>query len=187
MSPSEEESLVKAAQRDNQSFAKLYDVYYSKIFGYIFRRTLDLELSKDLCSETFLKAYLNINRFQWKNIPFSAWLYRIATNEMNMADRKKKYEPESLHRIMEKKYFEPPDPQSLQAEKALLEKQLEQSKDFQQILQKLKELSNKYQEVITLRYFEDKTIKEIADILGKKEGTIKSILSRGIEQLKLIV
>jgi RNA polymerase sigma-70 factor, ECF subfamily len=187
MSHSEEEFLIKAAQEDNQSFVKLYDIYYTRIFGYIFRRTLDLELTKDLTSETFLKAYLNLKKFQWRNIPFSAWLYRIATNEMNIAHRKKRYKPASLHLLIEYGSFEVADPQSLDSEKQLMEKQLEQSEEFRLIQQKLKQLPRKYQEVIALRYFEDKSIQETAEILGKKEGTIKSLLSRGIDKLKLLL
>ena len=87
----EEQLLVEKAKTDKEAFVRLYDFYYPKIFGYVFRRTLELERTKDITSETFLKAYLNIGRFQWKKIPFSSWLFRIATNEMNMADRKKKY------------------------------------------------------------------------------------------------
>jgi RNA polymerase sigma-70 factor (ECF subfamily) len=187
MTLSEEEFLIKAAQEDNQGFVELYDIYYAKIFGYIFRRTLDIELTKDLTSETFLKAYLHIKKFQWRNIAFSAWLYRIATNEMNMADRKKRYKPESIQLLMEYSYFEVADPRSLEAEKQIMEEELELSKDFKLIQQNLKLLPGKYREVIALRYFEDKSIKQIAEILDKKEGTLKSQLSRGIDKLKLLL
>ncbi|MGI8584642.1 MAG: hypothetical protein ACR2KX_20830, partial [Chitinophagaceae bacterium] len=72
MTQPDEEQLIKEAQNNNYGFVKLYDIYYSRIFGYIFRRTLDLEQTKDITSETFLKAYINIGKFHWKNIPFSA-------------------------------------------------------------------------------------------------------------------
>jgi RNA polymerase sigma-70 factor (ECF subfamily) len=182
-----EQQLVTDAQKSNESFSKLYDLYYPKIFGYIFRRTLDLELSKDITSETFIKAFINIGRFEWKNIPFSSWLFRIATNEMNMADRKKKYKASSFDDLIDKRTIEIADPQSLETEKLIVEKQLQQSRDFTLIQQKLSLLSLKYQEVIALRYFEEKSIKEIAEILGKNEGTVKSLISRGIEKLKLLL
>jgi RNA polymerase sigma factor (sigma-70 family) len=184
MNLSEEQELIQEAQKNNESFVKLYDMYYSRIFGYIFRRTLDLEKSKDICSETFLKALVNIKRFRWKNIPFSAWLYRIATNEMNMADRLSRYRPASLEKFMQNPPFDIIDPNTLETEKLMLEKQMKQNEDFIAIQQKLLLLPSKYQEVIALRYFEEKSIKEIADILDKKEGTVKSLLSRGIDKLK---
>ena len=96
MTQEEEQLIVKEAKTSNESFVKLYDYYYSKILGYCFRRTLDLNLSKDLTSETFLKAFTGIRKYQWRGIPFSSWLFRIASNEMNMLDRKKKYNPDSL-------------------------------------------------------------------------------------------
>jgi RNA polymerase sigma-70 factor (ECF subfamily) len=144
-----------------------------------------MELTKDLTSETFLKVYLHIKGFQWRNVSFSAWVYRIATNEMNMADRRKKSRSASLDQLMETGFFELVDPQSLESEKKVMERQLEQSKDFVLMQQKLKLLPSKYQEVLSLRFFESKPIKEIAEILNKKEGTVKSLLSRGLEKLRL--
>lgn len=186
MTSLEEQQVIKEAQKDNESFAKLYDLYYPRIFGYIFRRTLDLERSKDITSETFIKAFINVGRFQWKNVPFSSWLFRIATNEMNMADRKKKYKTESLHQFPGKGTLDIADPQSLETEQIAIEKQLQQSKDFLAVQQKLLLLPLKYREVIALRYFEDKSIKEIAEILDKNEGTVKSLISRGIDKLKIL-
>lgn len=186
MDLSEEQIFIQAAKHDNQSFIKLYDRYYSKIFGYIFRRTLDFELSKDITSETFLKAYVNIGTFEWRNLPFSAWLFRIATNEMNMAARKKRYRHQSLE-ILNEHQKQIADPQSLDSEKKLVEIQMKQHEEFIQIQLKLKLLPNKYQEVIALRYFEGKSIKEIAQIINKPDGTIKSLISRGLEKLRLLL
>ncbi|MDQ3845993.1 MAG: RNA polymerase sigma factor [Bacteroidota bacterium] len=187
MTQEEEQLIVKEAKTNNESFVKLYDYYYPKILGYCFRRTLDLNLSKDLTSETFLKAFTGIGKYEWRGIPFSSWLFRIASNEMNMLGRKKKYNPDSLTILKESGIFEITDPASLNEEKNELEKQLQHSKDFMNVQQKLLLLPVKYQEVIALRYFEEKSIKEIAEILQIKEGTIKSLLSRGIEKLKHLV
>jgi len=104
-----------------------------------------------------------------------------------MLDRKKKYSPESLTSLKESGVFEIADKASLNEEKNEVEKQLQQSKDFINVQQKLLLLPVKYQEVVALKYFEEKSIKEIAEILEIKEGTIKSLLSRGIEKLKHLV
>ncbi len=187
MTQEEEQLIIKEAKTNNESFVKLYDYYYPKILGYCFRRTLDLNLSKDITSETFLKAFTGIGKYEWRGIPFSSWLFRIASNEMNMLDRKKKYNPDSLSLLKESGVFEIADIASLNEEKNELERQLQQSKDFINVQQKLLLLPIKYQEVISLKYFEEKSIKEIVVILEKKEGTIKSLLSRGIEKLKNLV
>ena len=106
---------------------------------------------------------------------------------MNILDRKKKYSPDSLTSLKESGVFEIADKTSLSEEKNELERQLQQSRDFIKIQQKLLLLPVKYQEVLALKYFEEKSIKEIAEILEIKEGTIKSLLSRGIEKLKYLV
>jgi RNA polymerase sigma factor (sigma-70 family) len=187
MTQEEEKLLINEVKTNNESFVKLYDYYYPKILGYCFRRTLDLNLSKDITSETFLKAFIGIAKYQWKGIPFSSWLFRIASNEMNMLDRKKKYSPDLLTDFKEKGLFDVVDKASLDEEKNEVEKQLQQSKDFVNVQQKLLLLPVKYQEVIALKYFEEKSIKEIVEILEIKEGTIKSLLSRGIEKLKNLI
>ena len=143
-----------------------------------------MELSKDITSETFIKAFTHIGKFKWRNIPFSSWLFRIATNEMNMADRKKKYTPDSLDECLENSLI---DPQSMETEKLIVEKQMQQNEDFMSVQQKLLLLPLKYKEVIALRYFEEKSIKEISEILGKNEGTVKSLLSRGIDKLRKLL
>ena len=75
-----EKELIKRAQNDPQAFSELYDQNYSKIFGYVLKRVADVEIAQDVTSETFLKSLKNIKRFKWKNISFSCWLYRIASN-----------------------------------------------------------------------------------------------------------
>jgi len=183
MTPEEQQHLIREAKTHSESFVKLYDFYYSKILGYAFRRTLDLDLAKDVTSETFLKAYSNISGFKWKGISFSSWLFKIATNEMNMLYRKKRSSMTSLE-----KFGASVDGRdngnALEEEKEELERQLRQSAEFIQVQQKLAMLPVKYQEVIALRFFEEKSIKEIAEILARKEGTIKSLLARGIGKLK---
>jgi len=106
MTQEEEKLLINEVKTNNESFVKLYDYYYPKILGYCFRRTLDLNLSKDITSETFLKAFIGIAKYQWKGVAFSSWLFRIASNEMNMLDRKKKYNPNSLTDLKEREVFE---------------------------------------------------------------------------------
>ena len=71
MTPEEEQQLIREAKTHSGSFVKLYEFYYPKILGYAFRRTLDIDLAKDVTSETFLKAYCNITGFKWKGIAFS--------------------------------------------------------------------------------------------------------------------
>jgi RNA polymerase sigma-70 factor (ECF subfamily) len=183
----EEKQLINHIKIDPAAFGIVFDLHYPVIFGYIFHRLVDYGLARDIASETFLKAFLNIGSFQWKGIPVLFWLYRIANNEMQQYYRRKKYKPESLNSLVEAHGWDTTDPQTTNEEKMQLEKDLQQHEDFLLIQQKIKRLPLLYQEVLALRYFEQKTIKEIAMIQDKKEGTVKSLLSRGIEKLKKIL
>ncbi|MDX1627179.1 MAG: sigma factor, partial [Fulvivirga sp.] len=77
-----ENEWVEEAKRDPQAFGKLYDRYFEGIFQFILRRTDDESLTADLCSQTFLKALQHIKKYEHRGVPFSAWLYRIASNEV---------------------------------------------------------------------------------------------------------
>ena len=179
-----EEQLLKDIQHDPQRFGEIYDAFYDKIFGYVFRRTINYDAAKDIAAETFLKAYVGIGKFRWRNISVLYWLYRIATNELNKYFNSRTYLPESLSRIHEEYGINITDYSNAETERILLEEDLEKHRMFVKINDHIKRLYIKYQDVISLRFYERKSIKEIAAILGKREGTVKSLLSRGMESLK---
>lgn len=179
-----EQKLITSIQKDPHQFGILFDTYYSSIFNYVFRRIGDYDTAKDVVSETFLKAFLNIGKFQWKGISISFWLYRIANNEIQQCFRKKKYTPDSLDLMIETTGWDIIDPISTLENKLQMEKELKLDEDFAFFQNEIKKLPIAYQEVLALKYFEQKSIKEIAMIINKKEGTIKSLLSRGIDKLR---
>jgi len=178
-----EEQLIKEIRINPDKFEKIYNRHYKTIFNYCYRRTGDFDTSKDITSEIFLKAYLNIHKFKWKDIPILSWLYRIATNEINLFYRSQKYSPTFISEIYSN-YSITVSLEDLVEEKSNAEAKLHKDKQFVQVQDAIKELPLKYQEVISLKYFEQLKIKEIGTILNKKEGTIKSLLSRGISKLK---
>jgi RNA polymerase sigma-70 factor (ECF subfamily) len=184
MDLSEEKELVRQAQKAPDAFAKLYDQYYPKIFGYVLRRTANLEAAQDITSETFFKALKKLWQFRWRNISFSSWLYKIATNEINQYFRKAEYKKSVSLEELQEQGFEPVSTNDPESELMEAQEQLKHHRDFLEIQVKIVRLPAKYQEVIALRFFEQKQIKEIAEILGKKEGTIKSLLHRAVEKLR---
>jgi RNA polymerase sigma factor (sigma-70 family) len=180
-----EELLIEEAKRDPLAFGKLFDRYYDQIFNYIVHRTANIALSEELSSNTFYKALEKLWLFKWKNIPFSAWLYRIASNEINEFYRKRKnFYPVPIDECHDRFSDE-----SDNADKELIEKEklFLENKLFVNLHESISTLKIKYQEVITLRFFEDKSIKEICEITGKSEGTVKSLLHRAIDKLRNIV
>lgn len=184
MTLAQEDELLKRIQSDPKEFGALFDLYYKPIFGYLYRRTGDYNLARDMAAETFLKAFLKIHSFIWKGISISSWLYKIATNEANQFSRRQKYQPLNLERILDYELLHQTDSET---ERAELENELKSHQDFILVQQALKKMDLKYQEVIALRYFENKDIRELAEILDKPVGTIKSLLFRGLEKLRQIM
>jgi RNA polymerase sigma-70 factor (ECF subfamily) len=179
----EEKELIRRSREDPAVFAAIYEEYYPKIFGYVLKRTASVEIAQDLTAETFFKALHKLWQFRWRNIPFSAWLYRIATNEMNQYFRRGKIAPASLDELL-RQGFEPASCSSPETEAVEAQDELERHREYIACQQALGRLDIKYQEVISLRFFEKKQMKEIGDILGKPEGTIKSLLHRGLDKLR---
>lgn len=186
MDLNQEKELIDRAKSDPEAFGIIFDKYHSAIFGYVLRRTANVEVARDIAAETFLRAFKNLSRFRWQGISISSWLYRIASNETISYFRHKKYEGESLDELLEITGFEVPDSKDFVEEILSAEKELERHREFLRIQKLLEHLPEKYQEVIALRFFENKKTREIAEILNKNEGTIKSLLSRGLEQLRTL-
>ena len=177
-----EAQLLKKIKKDPNAFEILFKRYFQNIFNYCYRRTSLFETAKDMASETFLKAYLNIHKFRWKGVSIRTWLYRIATNEINLYYRQKKYRPERMSELYD--YGVSNNTFDLEAEKEVAENEFQKHQQFLKVKQALSQLPQKYDEVLSLKYFEQLTIKEIAQVLAKKEGTVKSLLSRGLQKLK---
>src|SRR4029078_7215524 len=105
------------------------DLYYLMIFNYILRRTNDFELSQDVTTDVFMKALDRIHKFTWRGLPFSAWLYRIASNEIADHFRGQQAKTVSLEVLMEEQGFEPIDETDIEAE--LIEAQAETARHKQ--------------------------------------------------------
>jgi len=174
--------LLERIKNDPFEFSELFKAYYKPIFGYIFRRTGSFDDTADIAADTFLKAFNGIKNFNYRGISIKVWLYRIATNETNQYFRHK----QKHHAVFERLDFENKNNFNtlLTDDCKELEAKLQKHEQFLSILTHLKTLPVKYQEVISLRYFEGKDNKEIVEILDINEGTLKSLLSRGVEKLR---
>ena len=178
-----EEQLIREIKANPDQFRLVFDAHYQRIFNYCYKRTQDFDSAKDITSETFLKAFLRIDKFVWKGISLQSWLYTISTNEINLHFRSKKYRPSLLNKI-DGTQIEVASHSDLLKEREVAEREMERHEAFIRVQKEVAKLPLKYQEVITLKYFEKFIIKEISVILNKPEGTIKSLLSRGIKLLK---
>jgi len=180
----QEETLVQKSQEDIKAFGELYDEYYARIFNYALRRTASIEIAQDVTSEVFFKALKNLKRFRWCGIPFSAWLYRIATNEIANYFRNYRHRQYNLEGVSNSSNVSNP---SAETEILEAEVELQRHEEFLMLHENISKLPVKYQEVITLRFFQNKQVKEVSEILGKREGTVKSLLHRGLEKLRRLM
>jgi RNA polymerase sigma-70 factor (ECF subfamily) len=176
-----ERQLIEQAKTNPEAFGLLYDEYYGKILGYAICRVTDIAAAQDITSEVFFKALKNLKGYKWRGISFSSWLYRIAGNEIA-----NHYSRNGHSRLLTDELKHSFNLTSSLLEEEALRAEAEQDKrtEFTALRQAFLKLSVKYQEVIALRFFEEKQLSEIAQILGKREGTVKSLLHRGLEKLR---
>ncbi len=168
--------IIEAAKRDPRRFSGLYDKYYRQIFLFVFKRTGEEEAAADVTSQVFLKAMLNLPKYTYRGVPFSAWLYRIASNEVNQHFRNQK---SSRTVTMERD----------QIERMLGEvddAQEEDQYDFQLkiVLETIQEMKPEEVSLIELRFFEQRPFKEVAYIMGITENNAKVRMYRILERLK---
>lgn len=167
-----EYSILERSRRDPRAFGELYDKYFDRIFNFIYRQTDDEDLTADLSSQTFLNALRNIGRYEFRGYPFSAWLYKIATNEVNKHYRKQK--KEKVFSIEELRIRELIDQADVEWDDDVLAK----------LMTYLKDLPTEMLEVLELRFYEDKDFREIAFILDITESGAKMRTYRALDRLR---
>jgi RNA polymerase sigma factor (sigma-70 family) len=181
--PDDEAALVERAQSVPEAFGRLFELHYQKILDYAFRSTLNPAVAEELTSNTFFKAFRSLKKYR-RRCRFSAWLYGIATNEIRMhwrseARRRRAVAAWANALEADRVYFEAP---AVETDETLREK-MEQCRRLHDLIGRLPE---RYRTVILLRYFENLTYEMIAEALGKRLGTVKSLHHRAVKRLKKI-
>jgi len=167
----EERLLVEAAQKDPTRFAELYEINFDRVYAFIARRVGDRDAAEDLTSEVFHKALANLRRFEWRGAPFAAWLLRIAVNAI--ADRGQRAGRE----------VSMDDPPEVGAE-ATVDVDLEEVEHRARLFRLVEQLPVEQRRVVTMRFAEEKSIREIAEQLGRTEGAVKQLQFRGLQNLR---
>lgn len=162
----DERLLVEAAQRDARRFGELYELHVHRVYAYVLRRVERREEAEDVTSEVFHHALAKIKSYEWRGVPFSAWLIRIAANAIT--DRWKKASRES----------DDPVPDDLEDSNA---GDIEQCAALSQLVQGLPADQKR---VVILRFVEQKSIKEIAKEIRKSEGAVKQLQFRALTKLR---
>ncbi len=177
----EEEKLIKKAKKgDVLAFEKIYKKYGPIVFRFLYWKTSDIETTKDLVQEVFLKAFKKIKKFKIKKgVPISCWILRIARNTVIDFYRTSKttYSLESIEEPVLKLTSNEPSP--FQVTQRNFESQV-----IKEALKKLPEIQS---EVIVLRFIEGLSSKEVGKILKKSDGAIRIIQYRALKKLKEIL
>jgi RNA polymerase sigma-70 factor, ECF subfamily len=169
----DERLLVEAAQRDPAEFDALYELFFDRVYFYLSSRVQDRATAEDLTSEVFHKALANLLQFEWRGIPFAAWLFRIASN--SLVDQYKRASRE--HPASE----DPPDPAPPTDNSP---GGLETSEYHSSLYHLVDRLPAAQRRVIRERFVEQRTIREIAARLNKSEGAVKQLQFRALQTLR---
>ena len=177
MTFSEEENtdLIQRACSDPDAFAQLYLLHYDDVFHYCLRRLFDRQSAEDVTSTVFFKVMHNLSSFDGKVNKFRHWLFRIATNAVNDHLRDAKRRSDAIEKAVTNTRAE--SDYAIDSNEELLEKKA--------VLKKaLLSLKPKYQTVITLHFFENMKLIEIAACLDTNPSTIRGWLSRATAKLR---
>ena len=166
----DERLLIEAAQKDPLRFAELYDCHFERVYAYIVRRVGNRAETEDLTSEVFHHALANLKRFEWRGIPFAAWLFRIAANLIS--DRWQRAGREPL--------TDDADVESVPGKTAAIE-EVERRATLYRLVGTL---PAEQRRVVVLRFVEDKSIKEVAREIRKTEGAVKQLQFRALTTLR---
>lgn len=157
------------------SFDQIYTEHVADIFQYVLRRVGVAADAEDLTSNTFYKALRGCRGFRHRGVSLSAWLYRIATNEVNAYFRRGG---------VRKRYVKMLRDDALDGERANVESELMRHEAFGLLSQSIRELKPLDQSLIALRYFENKPFADIAQIVGKRRTTVITRTHRALAKLK---
>jgi RNA polymerase sigma-70 factor (ECF subfamily) len=158
--------LIEAAQADSARFVDIYERYVDRIYAVVSRRTGNRATAEDITSQTFEQALSTIGSFEWRGVPVSAWLFRIASNVLADHWRERARQAPDA----------PPDPPD--------SRELEEIEQRIALYRHVEQLPDVQQQVIRMRFVDEKSIREVATALGRSEGAVKQLQLRALENLR---
>lgn len=170
-----ESEVIVLAKKDQAYFGALYNQYFEQIFRFVFKRLGGKEdVAGDITQQTFMKAMANIEKYEDRGLPFSSWLYRIAQNEVSMYFRKQKKNfavPIDENRVLEV------------AAEASLSSEYMTADQQEKLIEMLNGLESDHLDLIELRFFQELSFKQIAEIYKISEANAKMRTYRILERI----
>ena len=177
--PDEKDLATRATRHDREAFGLLYDRYVTRIHQYVYYKVGSGAEAEDLTAQVFLRAWEAIGGYEWREHPFSAWLFRIARNLVVDYHRARR-DTVSLEGADGRDDAEPADTD-------MPERSLQALFTSEQLRRAVSQLTEEQQEVIVLRFMEGYSTAEIAAMMGKREGAIRGLQFRGLAALRELV
>jgi RNA polymerase sigma-70 factor (ECF subfamily) len=162
----DDRALVEAAQADPARFVELYERHVGRVYAYVSSRTADRATAEDITADVFERALTHLARYEWRGVPFVAWLLRIASNAIADQWRARAHEAHDPP-------ADAPDTSELEA--------LERRVLLFELVDRLPDLQR---QVIRMRFVDDRNIREIAAALDRSEGAVKQLQLRALTNLK---
>ncbi len=166
----------RAAQRDPDAFAQIYDEHVDVVFRSIYYKVSDPSVAEDLTAEVFSKAWERIDRFQWRNVPVQHWLLRIARNVVIDHWRSRRRPTSPIDELGE-----------ATSDDRSLEDHVEHDLEVETLGRALGRLPDVQRDVLVLRFIEDYSHKDVAAVLGKSVEAVRQIQSRALKALQSIL
>lgn len=156
--------MIEAAQRDRAAFAPLFERNFYRVYAFVAARTHNRTEAEDVTSEVFKRALENIETFEWRGAPFSAWLFRIAANLI---------------------FSRRPEPRQEDIETLpVSDEEIKRVEDRAAVAQLIQGLPADQRKVVLARFVDRKSIKDIAKELDRSEGAVKQLQFRALESLR---
>ena len=166
----DDRQLIEQAKRDRNGFAAVYRQHCGMLLDHVYRRTGDMHATEDLVADAFLIAIRSLPRYRYRGVPLRFWLLRIATNVVNRWARRRR------QRIRVETQAIPRADSPVSTTVGAI--------DNEHVQHALLSLAPKYQAVLALYHLEGLSVKETAAVIGCREGTVRSRLSRARDALR---
>ena len=164
------ELVTRAKAGDHDAFTQIYERYAPAIYRYIYFRIGEAELAEDLQAEVFLRMLEGIHRYEDRGWPISAWLYRIAHDRTI----------DTIRRRRNRQHVPLEDwGGSCDGPEGSVSAQLE----YEELNRTLNDLTHDQRQVIQMRFMAEMSIQEVANKLGRTEGSVKALQHRGLQSL----
>ncbi|MFN8557408.1 MAG: sigma-70 family RNA polymerase sigma factor [Dehalococcoidia bacterium] len=175
--PTEREIVDRARRGDREAVGLIYDRYVSSIYRYVLGHVGHAGDAEDLTEEVFLRVIEYIGRFEWHDVPFSAWIFRIAKNQVISHHRRRGSRPIGVST----------DEIDLEDARLGPDREVEQAMMVREVLAACQNLPESQRQVIALRFGSDLSVRETAEALGKTENNVKVLQHKAIAKLQKLL